>query len=59
MSKAHERCIVCDEHTGKAGKGDDSAYYNGQGPYCDTCFQDVWDATLTPEQTTDSKEVAR
>ena len=36
-----EHCVVCDEPTGKAGKGDDSLYLaDGTGPYCQTCFDE-------------------
>lgn len=34
-----ERCCVCDEPTGKAGRDEDSLYReNGDGPYCETCW---------------------
>ncbi len=34
-----ERCVLCDEPTGNAGKGEDSFYLdNGDGPYCEDCF---------------------
>lgn len=34
-----ERCMVCDEPTGRAGKGDDSLYRDDDtGPYCEECF---------------------
>ena len=37
-----ERCTVCDEPTGRAGRGDDSLYDDGGGgPYCSGCWQDL------------------
>ena len=33
-----ENCIKCGEPTGRAGKGDDSLYRNGAGPFCQGCF---------------------
>lgn len=37
-----ERCCICDEPTGRAGKQDDSLYLeNGQGPYCEKCWMSV------------------
>lgn len=34
-----ERCIECDEPTGKAGPGDGSIYLDdGSGPYCEDCY---------------------
>jgi hypothetical protein len=37
--KEHERCVACDEPTGKAGKEDDSLYVDGNGPYCEDCYE--------------------
>lgn len=38
--KRIERCIECDEPTGKAGRLDDSLYLDaGDGPYCESCFR--------------------
>jgi hypothetical protein len=35
-----ERCIECDEATGKAGRLDDSLYTDdSEGPFCESCFQ--------------------
>ena len=35
----YEYCCMCEEETGKAGKGDDSLYLDdGDGPFCDTCY---------------------
>lgn len=36
-TKKHEECSFCGEYTGRAGKGDDSIYINGIGPYCELC----------------------
>jgi len=34
-----ERCIDCDEPTGRAGAGDDSIYTDdGDGPLCEDCY---------------------
>mgnify|MGYP001591073086 CR=1 FL=1 len=33
-----ERCCVCDEPTGKAGREEDSLYGDDDGPYCETCY---------------------
>lgn len=34
-----EYCSKCDQLTGKAGYGEDSNYTNnGDGPYCDECW---------------------
>jgi hypothetical protein len=36
-----ERCCMCDDATGRAGKGDDSIYCNcGAGPFCLDCWHD-------------------
>jgi len=32
-----ERCILCDEPTGRARKGDDSMYIEYVGPLCESC----------------------
>ncbi len=38
-----EMCCVCDEPTGRAGKGDDSIYCNcGAGPFCLECYHGHW-----------------
>jgi len=35
-----ERCVDCDEPTGRAGIADDSIYCNcGEGPFCVECWQ--------------------
>ena len=36
--KRIERCVECDEPTGKAGRLDDSLYDEGEGPFCEDCF---------------------
>jgi hypothetical protein len=37
----YELCFICDERTGRAGRHEDSLYdADGNGPYCDSC----WDA---------------
>lgn len=38
-SKEQERCVSCDSPTGKAGRGDDSLYLNGSGPFCQDCYE--------------------
>lgn len=38
MSEELEYCLVCDEQTGKAGKGDDSLYHFEIGPFCEHCY---------------------
>lgn len=36
-----ELCFSCDEPTGRAGQGEDSLYSSdGDGPYCETCWDD-------------------
>lgn len=46
MSKRIERCFLCDEPTGRAGKAEDSLYKwdDGSGPYCELCWEEstVW-----------------
>ena len=40
-TKRIERCVKCDEPTGKAGRLDDSLYDDdGNGPFCETCFHE-------------------
>ena len=34
-----ERCVECDEPTGKAGRNDDSLYLGDDGPFCDECYE--------------------
>ena len=33
----YEKCIVCDNETGRAGAGEDSLYINDDGPFCEDC----------------------
>ena len=41
-SKRIERCVRCDEPTGRAGKCEDSLYLpDGEGPFCETHFREV------------------
>lgn len=38
-----ERCVECDEETGRAGPGDDSLYGDdGSGPFCEECHDEKW-----------------
>lgn len=34
-----ERCVICDEPTGRAGRADDSIYCPecNNGPFCESC----------------------
>ena len=34
-----EYCSVCDEPTGRAGRGEDSLYVDDDGPYCSECYE--------------------
>lgn len=38
-----ERCCLCDEPTGRAGKGEDSLYTvsGDTGPFCENCFDSL------------------
>ena len=36
-----ETCCACECPTGRAGRGEDSLYVGDEGPYCETCFQEV------------------
>lgn len=39
MNQEFEICCVCEDLTGKAGKGDGSRYCEcGAGPFCEECF---------------------
>ena len=45
MSDRIERCCVCDDATGRAGKGEDSIYFHDVdseelGPLCERCSHD-------------------
>ena len=37
-----ERCVECDEPTGRAGRDDDSMYCDvcGAGPFCEGCYDE-------------------
>ena len=35
--RPEERCFVCDEPTGRAGRSDDSIYWADTGPWCLSC----------------------
>ena len=36
-----ERCCACDADTGRAGEGEDSLYTDGDGPFCDDCYEEA------------------
>ena len=36
-----ERCINCDEPTGRAGEGEDSIFAGGVGPLCEDCYAGI------------------
>lgn len=36
-----ERCAICDEPTGRAGRGEDSLFVEDKGPFCSGCFEDI------------------
>jgi hypothetical protein len=50
-----ERCIECDEPTGKAGQCEDSLYVGDSGPYCEECFE--WKAMIADSN--EEKDVLR
>jgi len=35
-----EYCSLCEDPTGRAGRGDDSLYDEDGGPYCLECWED-------------------
>ena len=37
----YEFCRLCDEKTGRAGKGEDSLYFDERGPYCEDCYNEI------------------
>ena len=37
MTDGREHCILCMDHTGKAGRSDDSIYIEDFGPLCELC----------------------
>lgn len=43
MTERIERCLICDDPTGRAGRWDDSIYAGDIGPWCESC----WDAVLS------------
>lgn len=46
-----ERCIRCDEPTGRAGEGDDSLYdEEGNGPYCQDCYDALHERGVTLDE---------
>lgn len=44
MATEYERCAVCDEPTGCAGRGDDSLYIGDRGPFSQDCYDVALDA---------------
>ena len=46
--RPEERCYICDDATGNAGKGDGSLYCEccEQGPFCSDCFKACHPAEL-------------
>ena len=36
-----ERCINCDEPTGRAGEGEDSIFAGDVGPLCEDCYESI------------------
>ncbi len=40
-----EKCFICGEATGRAGKGDDSLYIEDEGPYCVPCWTEATEET--------------
>jgi len=42
MTKRYELCFKCGSPTGRAGRGEDSIYDDGDGsgPYCEDCWRD-------------------
>lgn len=47
-----ERCSVCDELTGRAGRGEDSLFWPADGddlsggPLCESCFHELQDRQM-------------
>ena len=37
---SYEYCCKCDEPTGRAGRADDSLYFDLDGPYCRECYEE-------------------
>tara|TARA_R110002012_G_scaffold314998_2_gene528237 strand:+ start:839 stop:1018 length:180 start_codon:yes stop_codon:yes gene_type:complete len=45
----YELCFICDHETGRAGIDEDSIYdKNGNGPYCEECYEKT--LKMTKEQ---------
>ena len=44
-----ERCCVCDEETGRAGRSDDSIYIDDYGPLCSDCNFVLTDSNYVKE----------
>lgn len=42
-----ELCIHCEEPTGRAGKADDSLYIDDDGPFCESCFDNINKRTIS------------
>ena len=47
-----ERCFICDDPTGRAGKGEDSIYLGDHGPLCEGCYDEIRDAILSESSVT-------
>ena len=43
-----EVCCECSERTGRAGRAEDSLYFGGHGPFCESCYDEYPD-TMTAE----------
>lgn len=39
-----ETCTACDAETGRAGIAEDSLYIDGDGPFCERCYDERRDA---------------
>lgn len=54
MSDQEERCTLCDETTGRAGKGEDSLYTeDDRGPFCEKCWDSLPPPTPEQQENTD------
>ena len=47
-----ERCFICDDPTGRAGKGEDSIYLGDHGPLCEGCYDEIRYAILSESSVT-------
>lgn len=36
-----ERCTRCDSATGRAGKAEDSLFFDDYGPFCEECWREL------------------